>query len=198
MSDPEMVRSFLALEISEAARDWIEERGREMKRDMKGNIRWVKRDALHITLHFFGKIPRQAIEKVGEILGPLTREYPPFLLRMKGIGAFPNLRNPRVLWAGVEDMTETRKLKDFHEAMRASLAKAGFAVEKRPFTPHVTIGRVKKFTKFSGKNFHDLPECPLFSVADLTFFQSDLTPKGPIYQPLNRFSFGGERNDRTD
>ena len=187
-----MIRSFLALEISDDARDWIEDRSREMRRELKGNIRWVKREALHITLHFFGGIPRGAIEEVEKILEPLAGRFAPFVLRMRGIGAFPNLRNPRVFWAGVEDLTERRTLREFYETMRATLEGGGFAVEKRPFTPHVTIGRIKKLVKFEMDRFRNLPQGPVFDVSSLTFFRSDLTPKGPIYQPLNRFSFGGK------
>ena len=189
---PEMIRSFLALEISDAAKDWIEERSREMKHGVKGSVRWVKREALHITLHFFGNIPRRAIETVEAIMLPLTTEFSPFLLKVKGVGAFPSFRNPRVLWAGVEDMTEGHSLGDFHGRMQDVLNDAGFPIEKRPFVPHVTIGRVKRFSGLDGKVLRDMPEASPFTVTHLTFFRSDLTPKGPIYQPLNRFSFGGK------
>jgi 2'-5' RNA ligase len=196
--DSETLRSFLALEISDEARDWIEERSREMKRELEGSVRWVKREALHITLHFFGKVPVKAVGKVGDLLYPLAEGFSPFLMRVKGIGAFPNLKNPRVLWVGIEDMTGGQTLRDFHAALLATLKDAGFPVDKRPFTPHVTIGRVKRFMRFDWGLFRNLPVCPPFIVRELTFFQSQLTPKGSIYQPLNHFSFGGEQHDRTN
>ncbi len=189
----EMIRSFLALEISEDARDWIMERSGEIKRQGAGSIRWVKRDALHLTLHFFGDLPKRTIEQMTEILTPLAEAFSPFLLKVKEIGAFPNLRNPRVLWAGIEDMTEGKSLRSFHAKLREALERAGFPVDKRPFTPHITIGRIKKFSRFDWQRFKKLPDCPPFTVSELTFFKSDLTPKGAIYQPLNRFSLGGKK-----
>lgn len=191
----ESIRSFLAFEISDASKGWIEERKQEMMRSMKGTIRWVKREVLHVTLHFFGKIPPKSIEKVEEIFIPLTSEFPAFTLRVKGIGAFPNRRNPRVLWTGIEEMSKKPQLRTFIAAMQAALREGGFPVENRPFTPHVTIGRVKRFLSFNWDNFRDLPICPPFTVSEITLFRSDLSRKGPIYQPLNHFPLGGIRHD---
>ena len=194
MTEPEEIRSFLAIEISDTSRDWIEERSREMRREFGKNVRWVKREALHVTLHFFGKVPVKMIDKIEGILDPLTTRFSPFFLRVKGIGAFPNIRNPRVLWAGIEDLSEGHKLRDFYAALQGVLRDAGFPVEKRPFTPHVTIGRVKRFGRFEWGRFRELPVCDPFMAGELTFFRSDLTPKGPIYNPLKRFLFRGEGN----
>jgi len=193
--ETEMVRSFLAFEISDLSKDWIEERKRGMMRNMKGNVRWVKRDALHVTLHFFGKIPLKAIKRVGEIFVPLAAGFQPFTLSVKGIGAFPNRRKPRVLWARIEELGEKSQLNKFYATMQVTLEKEGFPVERRTFMPHVTIGRVKKPIYFDWESLRDLPFCPPFTVKYITFFRSDLTPEGPLYQPLNRFSLGGVRYD---
>ncbi len=192
---PGMIRAFLALEISDVSKDWIEERKREMARSMKGTVRWVKREGLHITLHFFGEIPSEAVEKVGDVLTPRVVAFPPLILGVKGIGVFPNRRNPRVLWAGIEERDGEAWLRKLYAALQEAIEKEGFPVEKRPFTAHVTIGRVKKSPRIAWENFRDLPPCPPFAVNEVVLFQSILTPKGSIYRSLKHFSLGGTKDD---
>ncbi len=192
-SSHEVIRAFLAVEVPDSAKVWIEKKRRELKRECKGSVRWVHKEAFHITLHFFGNIPPQVIGKVEAIANSLTPRYSPFHLRLKGVGAFPNLRFPRILWVGIEDLTKEKNFRNFQRTLRSLLEQAGFSVEKRPFTPHITIGRVKRSGQCNVIPPHNSPEGPSFSVPNLTFFKSDLTPNGPIYTPLNRFAFKGEK-----
>ncbi len=193
----EMIRTFLALNIPDAAKDWIEERKRELARSMRGSVRWVKREGLHITLHFFGEISRENVERVEEILSPRVRMFPAFALSVRGIGAFPSLGKPRVLWAGVEESNGRGRLKDLHATLRDALANEGFPVESRLFSAHVTMGRVKKSLQVAWENFLDLPPGPQFSVHEVILFQSTLTPRGAIYQPIKHLPLGGRQNGKS-
>ncbi len=187
----DMIRAFLALEIPEDSKDWIEQRRQEMARVAKGAVRWVKREGLHVTLHFFGQIPTESVEKIGDIVGPVAAEVSPFELRVKGVGAFPSLRAPRVLWTGVEEEGETKPLKRLHASLEQALAQAGFPVEKRPFSAHITMGRVRKSLRMAWEGFQNLPPGPHFKVNELVLFQSILAPDGARYQPLKHFPLEG-------
>jgi len=190
----EKVRVFLAFEVSEASKNWIEKKKREIMKEAKGAVRWVKRDNEHVTLHFFGKISEETIYSLGRQLNGLAEGSCLFHLKIDGLGGFPAWKNPRVLWAGLKEVDGQNALERFYSDLCIQLKKQGVPVEKRPYTPHVTLGRVKKkrALKLSGALFEDRPECDPFLVREIILFRSDLTPKGPIYQVLNRFPLGGK------
>ena len=189
----EMIRAFLAFEISDDSKDWIEQRKQEIARIAKGTVRWVHREGLHVTLHFFGQISSEAVERIGSIIDPLTAKTSPFVLRVHGVGAFPNLRTPRVLWAGIEELGEQASLRRLHASLENAFAREGFPVEERPFMAHITLGRVRKTLRMTWENFRNLPAGPSFIVNELVLFQSILSPQGARYRPLKYFPFGGTR-----
>ncbi|MFC1889520.1 RNA 2',3'-cyclic phosphodiesterase, partial [Thermodesulfobacteriota bacterium] len=117
----------------------------------------------------------------------------PFRLHLGGLGAFPNMRRPRVIWAG---MTEgARKLERIAADLEAGLGRLGFAWEKRRFSAHLTLGRtrsarglnelVRRVKRYSDFDMGDM------QVEDVSLFKSDLRPTGPIYTRLFRAGLGG-------
>ncbi|MEN8211357.1 MAG: RNA 2',3'-cyclic phosphodiesterase, partial [Thermodesulfobacteriota bacterium] len=117
----------------------------------------------------------------------------PIKLSVKGIGAFPNRRSPKVIWAGVNG--ETQKLATLHAKLEKRLSKLGIPEEKREFHGHLTLARLKK-NRLSAQKFErviqqtDQFEPHQFTADRLTLFQSRLMPKGPIYKELFSAKFG--------
>lgn len=104
-------------------------------------VKWVGEEGLHLTLRFLGSVERGGASEVSAALEGAARGSGPLDLRLGGVGAFPSLRDPRVLWLGVEGPPELTALR---EAVEGAMAALGFGHEEREFHPHVTLGRVRR------------------------------------------------------
>jgi 2'-5' RNA ligase len=137
-------------------------------------------------LKFFGKIEESQIDPIVTMIEDSVRSIRPFPLRVRGAGAFPNLRNPRVIWVGLVDGEDV--LLPLQKELEASFQKIGFQAEERPFQPHLTLGRMKsnrgKENLFPRIVKHQDDELGNFQVERLVLFKSDLRPSGPIYTAL--------------
>ena len=186
-----MIRSFLAIELPEAIRRKIE----EVQNDLKlshADVRWVSPEKIHLTLKFFGSIDESRIDPIVKSIGGPTQTSSPFSLAVRGMGAFPHLKNPRVIWMGLVDEKEI--LPSFQRELEKELRKIGFESEDRPFHPHLTLGRMKsnqgrdeligRMEKYREEQFGD------FQVEKVVLFKSDLRPSGPIYTPLKELRLG--------
>ncbi len=186
-----MIRSFLAIELPEAIRRKIE----EVQKDLKlshADVRWVSPEKIHLTLKFFGSIDESRIDPIVKSIGGPTQTSSPFSLAVRGMGAFPHLKNPRVIWMGLVDEKEI--LPSFQRELEKELRKIGFESEDRPFHPHLTLGRMKsnqgrdeligRMEKYREEQFGD------FQVEKVVLFKSDLRPSGPIYTPLKELRLG--------
>ncbi len=180
------MRTFIAIdldnEIKEALSALIEK-----LRERSQNIRWVRREAMHLTLKFLGEINKERIPEIEGILGKVVRKYQPFILKIKGTGYFPpKKKNPRVLWTGVEaDEVLTSLQKDLEK----ELQEIGFPEEKREFRPHLTLGRVKMPSSIQETmrelEKHQESVFGEMTVHKITFFQSILKPSGAEYNALS-------------
>ena len=187
-----MLRSFLAIELPGTILKKIGEVQEDLK-SSHADVRWVSSEKIHLTLKFFGNINESKIEPiVKSIEGPIQTTLP-FPLKVKGIGAFPHLKNPRVIWIALLDEKEV--LVSFQKRMETELEKIGFEPEDRPFQAHLTLGRVK-----SGRGRDELvarmegyreEEFGDFRVEKVILFRSDLKPTGPIYMALREIKLGG-------
>ena len=187
-----MIRSFLAIELPKPILKKIE----EVQADLKSthtDVRWVSPEKIHLTLKFFGNIEESRIDLILQSIDEPIRNTLPFSLKVIGVGAFPNLKNPRVIWMGLVDGREV--LVSLQKQIETQLEKVGFQPEDRPFHPHLTLGRmrssqgkeelVKRMEKYKEEEFGD------FQVERLVLFKSDLRPTGPIYTPLRELRLGG-------
>jgi len=187
-----LIRSFLAIELPETILRQIGEVEEDLK-SSHADVRWVSPEKIHLTLKFLGNIDESRIEAVFKSIAGLTLTTPPFPLRVKGIGAFPNVKNPRVIWIGLLDEKEV--LVSFQKRLETELEKIGFEPENRPFQAHLTLGRVKssqgreelvrRMEKYGEKGFGDL------QVKSVILFRSDLKPSGPVYTSLREMKLGG-------
>lgn len=149
-------------------------------------MRWTAVENVHLTLKFLGNIQRTDAEKVLEVMESSVRETPPIHLTAKGVGVFPGLRRPRVLWTGLKG--DIAPLIDLQHRLNEGLAALGFAREPRPFKAHLTIGRARgpidprrlvSLMETAGAS-----ESPQFRSDKLILFQSELFPSGPVYTEL--------------
>ncbi len=157
------------------------------------DVRWVEPSRIHLTLKFFGNIDEEACDEIMDAVGKAVSEVKPFSLAVKGLGAFPSMRNPRVIWVGIEDGGEV--IKPLQRAIEENIRGSGYPGEEREFKPHLTLGRLRSGRGKSGLlgKMEDLFPIDLgeFRVDRLILFKSDLRPTGPIYTKLRVLKLGG-------
>jgi 2'-5' RNA ligase len=137
---PETWRLFIAIDLGLAAREALRAAQDECRR-LDLPVRWVEPAGAHLTLKFLGDTDRALVAPLGEALRAVAADHRPFALRTAAPGVFPTLRRPRVLWLGLDG--DRDRLDRLHRALDAALVPLGFAPETRPFSPHLTLGRVR-------------------------------------------------------
>jgi len=178
------IRCFVAIECggNELAAKFTDVR--TMLETTRADVKFVEPENVHLTLKFLGEIMPSLVEQVSQVVKDTG--FQPFSARLEGVGVFPNLRRPRVVWAGISDGVS--QLVEVWKDVDTKLSRLGFEREKRGFSPHITIGRVR-----SGRNRDRLIE-ELSTLSDYVFGdlhvdrvalkKSVLTPRGPIYTTL--------------
>jgi len=183
----ETIRSFIAFDIdSETVLQKMTE-VQNLLAITKADLKLVEPKNIHITIRFLGNINTNMTEKIFEEMKKV--QFTLFDIKIHGIGAFPNLRYPRVLWTGITEGAD--QLRNIFNQLEPRLRGLGFAPDPKGFSPHLTIARVK-----SGRNKVELAsfmnenvnyEFGIVKAACLRLKKSDLTPKGPIYSTLKEF-----------
>jgi 2'-5' RNA ligase len=177
-----MIRAFIAIKIPEDILDQITQI-QNVLRGSGASVKWVEPENIHLTLKFLGDILEPQVEEIARVMQESTEGVCPFQISISQVGAFPNLRYPRVIWVGVQDVQEA--LHKIQHRLENGLNALGFAIEEGVFKPHITLGRVK-----SQKNKSNLLRTaePLVNaqlgtlrVTHLYLFQSDLKPTGSEY-----------------
>jgi len=134
------MRLFIAVNLPSDERDRLQ-REAGVLRAARLPVRWVSADALHLTLKFLGEVADARVPEIEQAMTRVAGELPPFELELRGLGAFPNLRTPRVVWVGVHAPPELARLAGGVEDAMAGL---GYPHEDRPFSPHLTLGRADR------------------------------------------------------
>lgn len=137
-----LIRTFVALPISDRQRQVINKMTKDVRAIPNDSIRWVGPESWHITFVFLGDLHDQSIPDICDRVAEVAEKHEPFEWSSAGIGCFPDLRRPNVLWAGVADPTGS--LTRIHADLETTLAETGYRPEHRPFRPHITLGRVAK------------------------------------------------------
>jgi len=184
------IRSFLAFELPEFVKEELSGLIRSFNRGVS-KVRWVKRENMHLTVLFLGNINEETIPAMAEDISDICERFSPFIVRMKGVGCFPNIRNPKVIWVGIDG--EIERMARFYESLVMNLSKYGIKQENRTYRPHLTLGRIKGNSNIrdrmvgmisKGREITDKE----FILQELVLFKSDLRPQGPIYTKLNSWS----------
>lgn len=193
MSEEKSIRSFLAVDPPREIIDAIGMIQDRLRKNIQGDIRWVRPQGIHLTLKFFGAISESDVANISLVVENTTSNIAPFTLGIKRVGAFPDVKRPRVLWLGMDGDVDT--LIRLQKEVDAELQKYGFEKEDRTFRPHLTLARVKDPMGLIGlakiMEKRENYEAGSFSAAGLNLFKSDLTPKGAVYTKLAYFPFGG-------
>lgn len=183
-----LIRTFIAIELDGVSRHTLSSFIDEVKKAIRGNINWTKIENLHFTLKFLGEISNTQIEEVSNIINKITIRHTPFEAKVTGIGFFPAIKRPRIIWAGISDGKENM-LKIAND-IESSIEHLGFKKENREFTAHLTIARVRDYhIKIDHKILDALSKEDIctFKVDHITLFKSELLPSGPVYSILKEF-----------
>jgi len=180
------MRLFVAINLPAPLRARIHDESRPL-RDAQLPVRWVSPENYHLTLKFLGEVHPDKIERIGSILDRIGREAPSFDLCLEGVGAFPTIRRPRVIWLGADPSPALRCLK---QDVEWSLGVLGFERETRAFHPHLTLGRCQGDPGagvFRGLDQLASGLChkSSFRVETLDLMGSRLTRDGPRYTILS-------------
>lgn len=185
------MRTFIAIELDINIKTNLFEFLRKLDMGIKG-IRWIKSQGMHLTLKFLGEITEKKASQVRTVLDQSMKDYPPFLLSLKGTGAFPpRSKFPRVLWVGVEHNETLHKIQ---ARLENDMEKLHFPKEKREFHPHLTLGRIKRPQNLgpilSLLQEQEKKEFGKMNVKKINFFQSILKPTGAEYSILSEHKLG--------
>ncbi len=188
------IRSFLAFELPLDIKEIVARVSSEIRKSPL-NVRCVHVDNIHLTVIFMGNIKTGDIVNIGAEVEKVCFRYSSFDVSLREMGFFPNKRNPRVLWLGLDGDLE--RMSHFRDSLQKQLGPFGIKEEKRRFTPHLTLGRFRNSHK--GKShlnefimrYRDLtsPVCPL---NELILFQSTLKPSGAEYTKLGSWPLSGD------
>lgn len=182
----ETVRTFIALDLSDDAREFLAARQDRLRR-AGGDVRWVRPDRVHLTLVFLGEV---AVDRLGNLESAVrgaAAQAGPMTLRAGGAGQFPPRGRPRVIWTALDEPTGA--LLALQKALAEATAPFAEEVEDRPYVPHVTLGRVR------GGEVGRLADAvaamaaetgPAFGVREAVLYRSRLSPEGPTYTALAR------------
>ena len=192
----ERIRAFVAIELPDSAKESLSALMQRLKPGKHPQVKWVAPDSVHLTLKFLGNIYSDQVPGVTEAIGSASWGLGPIEVKLGGLGAFPNLGQPRVIWVAV--LGEIEKLRDLQRDIDEALSHFGFPKEKRVFTPHLTLGRMRdrassgergsigrllQNTNFKGGDVMD--------VKAISLMRSTLKPSGALYARLSSIELRG-------
>lgn len=190
-----IIRAFIAIELTSEFKRILTQIGDELKsRIPPSTVRWVKPAAMHLTLVFLGETPVAKLDTIERAMAKAAARIPPITLNATGMGCFPNTRRPRVVWVGIDE--PSGHLRQLKKALDRELE---IEPEKRPFSPHLTLGRVhKRAGRGNSQQLGQVVESvTLKDAGEMTarqvhLIRSDLRPAGPIYTILASAPFLGD------
>lgn len=177
------LRSFIALPTPDSVRDRISSILAELHQ-LNADVKWESPEKLHLTLKFLGNVESQLLEKLIPALEKIAGDQLSFDLTYEGLGAFPNLLAPRVIWVGT---ARNESLLSFQSSVEQCCADFGITRENRAFHPHITLGRVKgsrNIQRLTEKLKTITLEPTRTRCTELLVMRSDLTPSGSLYSVL--------------
>jgi 2'-5' RNA ligase len=157
-------------------------------------VRWVRPRGIHLTLKFLGEVPASQIEAIAEAMREACTPYAPFSVSIGGMGCFPNPRRPRVVWVGVDEPSGT--LVRLQREVDRALKSLGYPPERRKFSPHLTLGRVRGRDRQALQALGEYVSRAQVAVGEmqvtsLSLMRSDLLPGGAVYTELATAALSG-------
>ena len=185
----EQIRSFIAIKLPEEVKAGLTELQAQLKSGIQPAVKWVDPQGIHLTLKFLGNIAVDKIPLITEAMEKAAQDIPPFQLRIKDLGVFPNLRRVQVVWVGING--EVDKLSQLQQRIELNLVPLGFARESRSFVPHLTLARLRnqaspderqKFGQLITST--KLEAVYTIRVDSIKLMRSQLTREGAIYSQI--------------
>jgi 2'-5' RNA ligase len=183
------IRSFIAVELPEAVKTGLQQLQTQLTLHQYSFVKCVTPEGMHLTLKFLGNVSAQKVTDITKVMEQASQGVSPFQLQITEVGAFPNMRRPRVLWVGIKG--EVDKLVGWQQRLDNGLVPLGFAKEARPFTPHLTLARLRENCS-PGDRLHfgetvaraHVEVDYTFTVTSLNLMRSQLLPTGAVYSCL--------------
>ncbi len=186
----EQIRSFIAIELPDELKLGLAQLQDRLKPGSQPWVKWADPYSIHLTLKFLGNIEVDRIDAITRAIEAAVLRIPPFHLEVKGLGAFPNLRRVQVVWVGVSG--EVDKLGQLQQRIEANLVPLGFTAEARPFTPHLTLARLRNQASLDERQrLGQLISSTRFDAAysieveAINLMKSQLTREGAIYSRVS-------------
>ena len=182
------IRSFIAIELPISIQEQLDRVIAQLKESLTGGVRWVPASNIHLTLKFLGDVSPANMEILMKLLQAEVSQVHAFSISIAELGAFPSSRRPRVLWIGINAPPQ---LKALARLVENETRKLGYAAEDRPFSPHLTLGRVSQSAShLQVRQVADIlaalkvGQLGRADVREVVLFKSVLTPRGAEYTPL--------------
>ena len=187
----QQIRCFIAIELPDEVKAGLHQLQAELKLPGHTFVKWVAPESVHITLKFLGNIDPEKVTPITRIIEQAGKTFSPFQLETGEVGAFPNLRQPRVLWLSIRG--ELDKLIALQQRIDDGLTQLQFAKETREFTPHLTLARLRQGTSpRERREFGELVmKTPIeanynINVDSISLMKSQLLPSGAVYSRLSQ------------
>ncbi|MEX0829007.1 MAG: RNA 2',3'-cyclic phosphodiesterase [Nitrospirales bacterium] len=182
-----MIRVFLAVELSSGIRENLFSFQQELKKTLPP-VNWVRPESIHLTMKFLGFVEASRISQLLLALEPVGTTQYGFSIEIQGVGVFPHVKHPKILWVGITGQTQA--LHELVLEIEAALEPLGFPPEEKPYHPHLTLARIKRDNALVGSALLEngvlarKQHFSTFTVDRLTLFQSKLDSTGATYTPL--------------
>lgn len=182
------IRAFIAVDLSPSIQQAIQKYVNNLRQLVGDSVRWVPAGNIHLTLKFLGDISPTSLEMLNQMLRAEGETCPPFDISIGGLGSFPNSKRPRVLFVGVQAPAELEALQS---GIESACARLGYESDLRPFSPHLTIGRVRdrvppESLRRIGRTLEEtkIDSLGAARVDSVHLYKSELKPGGSVYTKL--------------
>jgi 2'-5' RNA ligase len=181
-----LLRTFIAVDLPPHIQDAIQDKTARLRQSLdSSHVRWIPSHNLHLTLKFLGDTSPANVQFLQQMLTREADSYPSFDIQIENIGSFPNSRRPRVIWVGLK---APAVLASLQREIESATARLGYDPEERPFSPHLTIGRVRQnlpaagiqmiYAALEAGKVGDIGTARIYSI---NIYKRDLNPGGSIY-----------------
>lgn len=191
---PETIRCFIAIELNPQTKEYIQQIQSELKK-FEADVKWVEPHNAHLTIKFLGDVDLKEIGKIQEAIQEIAQGTISIQTQLTQLGVFPKPSYPRIIWLGLED--KEKRIEELADKIEKAVRKFGIKKEARPFTAHITLGRIKSFKNLkalmqSMGNYPSIEPRPQ-TIQEIILFKSTLTSARPIYETLAKFHMRGYR-----
>ena len=183
-----LIRAFIAVEIPAEIQQKIDRETENFRKGIQSLVRWVPSQNMHLTLKFLGDVSPNSLEFITQMLRSEAANIPCFDIHLAGLGAFPNLKRPRVLYIGIQ---APAALDTLQRGIESACRRLGYDAEERPFSAHLTLGRVRQNANAAEqqqiRRAIEGTQVDLLGTArvdSVHLYKSDLNPGGSVYTRL--------------